>query len=200
MLRSLALGVTFLTLASTSAFAQPSLTAPATNDPFARIPGEDEPEVVTTSYRNEILIASGLGVGTYIAGAMAETPGGGDTEASDTLFAVGALGMMFAPGVVHAAHGEYGRGALSVVMRWAAGGLGAMAAMSLSTCDPSKDFLCELDALGPGMLVGVSIASLVDAFAMTSQTTYRPRRAERVLTPMVSATSSGGQLGLAGTF
>jgi hypothetical protein len=50
------------------------------------------------------------------------------------------------------------------------------------------------------MLVGVSVASLIDAFAMTEQRTYRTRSTERVLTPIVLPSSNGGQLGLAGTF
>ncbi len=192
MLRPFAFAVPILTLLSSSAVAQPSVTPLLQPAPMV-----EAPEVVITSYRNEILVASALGVGAFLAGGLAEEPGGGDTEASDTLFAIGGIGMMFAPPVIHFAHGEYARGAGSLGLRWLGGSLGIAAAMAIHTCNSEQDWFCELDAIGPGLMVGVSVASLIDAFAMTEQRTYRPRR---VLAPVFAASSDGGQLGLAGTF
>lgn len=202
MLRSVALGVPILTLVSTSALAQPSLAPPFAQPPPAQLPSAslvtEEPEVIVTSYRDQILIASAIGVGSFIGGGLAEEPGGGDTPASNALFAIGGISMMFAPPIIHFAHGEIGRGLGSLGIRYALGSVGAWVAMSMYECDEEHDWFCKLDALGPGMLVGVSVASLIDAFAMTEQRTYRTRG--RVLAPVVSATSDGGRIGLAGTF
>ena len=198
MVRPLAFGVSILTLAvSSSALAQPSLVQPLAQPAALRT----EPELVVTSYSNQILIASGIGVASFLAAAAAEGPNGEDTPAFEKLWTVGMVSTFLAPPVIHFAHGELGRGFGSFGLRGTLASLGGLAAMAIDHCDPDTDgWFCELEAFAPGALVGVSIASLIDAFAMSEQRRYVTRPTERVLAPIVSASSHGGQVGLAGTF
>lgn len=197
MLRSVALAVPILTTVAGAAHAQPSL-APV-RDPI--LEPVEVPEMIeeTTTYRDQILVASGIGLAAFLGGMAAEKPGGGDTDASETLMGVGFLTVTFAPPAIHLAHGEIARGFGSVGLRWGLGMLGAVVAVSIHECDSTNDWFCELDAIGPGFLVGLSAASLIDAFGMSEQKRWRPRT-ERTWTPVVAASSQGGQLGLAGTF
>jgi hypothetical protein len=199
MVRPLAFAVPILTLASSSAFAQPPSLAQPLMQPAS--PVSTEPEVVVSSYRNQILIASGIGAAAFLGAAAAEGPDGEDTPAFEKLWTVGMVSTFLAPPIVHFAHGEGDRGVGSFVMRWAGASLGGMISMRLTSCDPDVDGLfCDLSAFAPGALVGVSVASLIDAFARTDVRTYRTRPTERVLAPIVSASSSGGQVGVAGSF
>lgn len=196
MVRPLAFAVPILTLAST-VHAQPSLVQPLAQP--AAPPAE--PELVVTSYSNQILIASGIGVASFLAAAAAEGPNGEDTPAFEKLWAVGMVSSFLAPPVIHFVHGEAGRGMGSFGMRVALASVGGLVAMGIDHCNADIDgWFCDLEAFAPGALVGVSVASLIDAFAMSEQRRYVTRPTERVLTPIVSASSSGGQLGLAGTF
>ncbi len=195
MVRPLVLAVSILTLAST-AYAQPSLVQPLVQ-PAA--PAAADPELVVTSYSNQILIASGIGVASFLAAAAAEGPDGEDTPAFEKLWTVGMVSSFLVPPVIHFAHGEGARGLGSFGMRVAIASVGGLVAMGIDNCNPDSDgWFCDLEAFAPGALVGISVASLIDAFAMSEQRRYVTR--ERTFAPIVSASSSGGHVGLAGTF
>jgi hypothetical protein len=199
MVRPVALAVSILTFALTSsALAQPSLVQPLPQ------PVSPAPQVAEDDgYRNQILLASALGVGAFLGGAAAEGPDGRDTSASDALFAVGGITTFIVPPIIHFAHGELGRGGGSFGVRYGLAGIGALVGMSAYSCNEDEEFLCKMNGIGPGMLVGVAIASLIDAFAIAKQpTSEEPKRRGplRVFQPVVTTTNGGGQVGLVGTF
>jgi hypothetical protein len=161
-------------------------------------PQPEPAEVV--GYQDQILIASGVGIATYLAAAASAGPDGEQTPAYDVLFATGTLVSFAAPPIVHFAHGEYRRGARSFALRVGLATVGGLVAMSMDSCEPDEqkeNWFCEMDAVGPGALLGVTIASLVDAAMTTpSEGPARPARVQ----PILRASSNGGQVGLAGSF
>ncbi|MFN0249583.1 MAG: hypothetical protein ACKV2T_22045 [Kofleriaceae bacterium] len=189
-----------MTLALTSsALAQPSLVQPLPQ-PVSPAPAPHDEE--DAGYRNQILIASGLGMAAFLGAAAAEGPNGEDTPAFSALFAVGGITTFLAPPIIHFAHGELGRGGGSFGVRYGLAAIGALVGMSARSCNEDEDFLCKMDGIGPGAFVGVAIASVIDAFVITKQPESREatRRPVRVFQPVVTATQSGGQVGLVGTF
>ena len=194
MLRRLALAAPILTLVTSTALAQPSLV-----EPLPAPASPTEPPIEVTSYRSHILVASGLGIAALVGGAMAEGEDGRDTQASEALFGIGMATTFLAPPLVHIAHGEAKRGLASLGLRWGMASIGGFVAVAAANCDPDVDgWFCDLEAFAPGALAGVAVASLIDALTLTEQRRIRPT--ERTFAPVLSASSSGGHIGLAGTF
>jgi len=165
------------------AAAQPGLTPPIA----------PPPEEVT-SYRTYTLAVDATSLGLFAAGALAEGPSGADGGPSTALMSLGLLGGMFGTPIVHASRGHWGRAAGSLAMRWLLAGAGIYVAVGSAHCG-SEDPQCGADRIGPGMLVGLAVASVIDAGAMTDE-----RRPAPSWTPQVAATRGGVQLGVAARF
>jgi hypothetical protein len=148
-----------------------------------------------TSYAKVTLAVDGTSIGLLLLGAASEGPDGRDGPLTGTLFGVGALGAAFGTPIVHAVRGHAGRAVASIGLRGAFMWAGATIAISASNCRQSEKLFCELEAAGPGMLLGLVVASAVDAAFMTTET--RPATAWQ---PVISASSHGGHVGLGGTF
>ncbi len=120
------------------------------------------------------------------------------SSADTTALSVPALlGYEFAPGVIHFAHGNPGRAFASMGVRLgvplAAAFVGATAA---SGCD---DYGCEAGGAAVGFLLGIGGAMAIDAAVFAYDEQSPPPTARTSLLPLVSVTSRGAVLGLAGT-
>jgi hypothetical protein len=69
--------------------------------------------------------------------------------------------------------------------------------MSVHSCDRDADPFCELDAVGPGWLIGAVAVSIVDTAWLAVK--ERPPEQPRVV-PFASASRAGGIAGVAGSF
>jgi hypothetical protein len=155
-----------------------------------------EPVETTTHYYEYTLTADAVGLALYAGGSMSEGPDGRDTRASSALMTIGVASSFLATPIIHAARGHWGRAGASFGLRYGVGMLSAIVAIKLSTCDQSKDFLCQFDNLGPGLGVGLAIASVVDAATMTEEKTAGPT----AWAPSVTARNGGMMLGLGKAF
>jgi hypothetical protein len=170
-------------LFASSASAQPGL-APVSP------PAEE-----VTSYRTWTLASDAASLGLMLGSFAAEGPNGRDTSTSSTLLAVGLGGAFLGAPIIHAARGHWARAGGSLAMRWALAGAGMMIGVASQHCD-SGDAFCKLDGIGPGILGGLVVASLIDAVALTDE-----RRAPAPSwTPQVAAGRSGVSLGFAAHF
>lgn len=178
MARLVMLTVPILTLASL-AHAEPS--APARNS------DSDS----TDTYRTSIAVTSGLGLAMLLAVPATEDPA---PSLSDGLFLTGMATSTLVPLIAHGLHGQAERGFASLGVRVAGLAAGALAGKQIGECD--NVVLCDESYIG--MVAGLTVASVIDVvvFARTKPSEKR----EHSVVPMVSATSSGGHVGLAGAF
>jgi len=176
-----------------------SLLLPATA--FAEDPVEPAQDGPTTSYRSQTLVADGVGLALLVGGGLAESGNGRDTGASDAMFTVGGLTIVFATPIIHGARGHGGRAVGSFLMRGGLAAGGALLATAMNSgCHDSQppsegawfddDFLCELDYIGYGMIGGLVLASVIDAAFMTDEPTDPARWA-----PQVAASHDGVRVG-----
>lgn len=149
--------------------------------------------VETTSYWKTTAAVDAVGLGLLVAGGFAEGEGGRDTEASNTLFALGGATVMLGAPLVHAARGHGGRAVKSVLLRGGLAGVGMMLAMGANS--GCEGFLCGLDYVGYGMFGGLVVASIVDASMNTTERVRPPR-----WTPQVAASADGVRVGAAWTW
>ena len=152
---------------------------------------DEEPVPPGRSYAKYMLAVDATSVGLLVAGALSEREGGEDTAATGALFTAGALGVFFGGPIVHLSRGHGKRALASFGLRYAAITVGALAAMKLANCENSDELFCELEAAGPGILIGFVAASLIDGALMTDEPIAEP-----TWTPTVSATQNGGTVGL----
>jgi len=153
-----------------------------------------EPREVTTHYYATTLTVDALSMGMFVAGMAAEGPNGRDTDTSNALMEAGLIGGFFGSPIVHFAHGHVDRGVKSMLLRGGLASLGMAVAIDTATCDEDT-LLCGFDRIGPGVLVGLSVASLIDAATQTEETHEEP-----AWIPQVAASSRGVQVGVAATF
>jgi hypothetical protein len=186
-MRVVVVALTLVALSASSALAQAPGMSPITDRP------EPQPE----TYRGWIGATSGLSLGLFVAGAMAEGDGGRDTEASDKLFGLGIGGFLASGPIIHAARGNWKSAGASLALRFLVPGLTAGIAMSVHSCDRDADPFCELDAVGPGWLIGAVAVSIVDTAWLAVK--ERPPEQPRVV-PFASASRAGGIAGVAGSF
>jgi hypothetical protein len=174
-------------LAGGVAHAEPSAPSAVMFAPTAApTSSEDDDE----TYRSHVAITSALGLGMLVAVPMFEDPA---PQLSDGLAVTGMLTSTLVPLVVHGLHGEPERGFASVGTR-VAGFVGGMyAGKHVAGC---ADLIFCDQALWGG-IVGLSVASAIDiAFYAKSG----GRAQERVVVPTLTASPSGGQVGVAGLF
>jgi len=165
--------------------------APAAAQPLP----PDTPTETTSSYASWTLGADGVSIALLLAGAAAEGDGGRDTDASNTLFMTGFFGSVFATPIIHGIRRHPDRALGSFALRAGLGSLGAYLGVATASCDHNTDTFCDLERIGPGFLVGIVIAGVIDAATMTTERHPAPTWA-----PVVSGDSHGVQLGLAGSF
>ena len=165
--------------------------------PRSAFADDEDPDTVVTHYHHLTLGVDAVGLAALVAGGMAEGPGGRDTDASNTLFSIGAGTMMFGAPLIHAVRGHGVRAVGSLGLRAGLAGAGMWVAVAANTCDSSKEFLCDLDYIGYGFLGGLVVASVIDAAVNTEE---REPRAARVWAPTVSATHDGARVGFVAMF
>lgn len=175
----------------TAAFVAAALLATAA-PAVAESPPSDE---VETSYASWTLAADGTSVALILAGFVTEGEGGRDTQASGAFMATGFLGAMVATPIVHGIHRRPDRALGSFALRATLGSLGAYVAVKSASCDPEAEMFCGLDRLGPGLLAGFVVASVIDAATMTSE-----RRPAPSWSPVIGGNAQGVKLGVSGRF
>ena len=156
--------------ASTTALAQPALTAPSA------------PPVTTTEwYGWQVAAADGAALGIGIASEQPEI----------------ALGWIGTGAAVHAVHHHYGRAVLSVGMRLGLPILGM--AIGESSAKGCNGDLCDLGPTLAGGLVGMGAAEIIDLVQSTDEHEVLPAPS-RSWTPVASVRHGGGTLGIAARF
>jgi hypothetical protein len=165
--------------------------------PRSAFADDEEPDTVVTHYHHLTLGVDAVGLAALVAGGMAEGPGGRDTSTSNTLFTIGALGMTLGAPAVHLAKGHGVRALGSLGLRAGLASAGMFVAVAANTCDPDKEFLCELDYIGYGFLGGLVVASVIDAAVNTEE---RVPRHAATWAPTVSATHDGARVGFVAAF
>ena len=202
MLRLVALAAA-LAIATSTAQAQPGNT-----QRFEIAPPQQDYAFEDTSYPVQILVPSIVGLGLFIGGAMAEGPNGKDTDTSEALMTAGLVTSLFAPAIVHLAHGERVRSGASVAMRLGLGLVAGTIGMASHDCGSDSDGrikdadpFCTLQGFGPGFLVGLGVATLIDTVAFSKQKRVRLLGpAQPQWAPVVTPARGGGQVGIAATF
>jgi len=182
-----------LCLASIAGIAILCGAAPARGQPGAwQAPAEAPVEI--QRYGALTLGVDALSVGTVLLGGVFEGPNGEDTSLSQALFWTGLTGMTLAAPLVHVLRDNGRSAAVSVILRATVPVVTASVAVATARCD---GFLCELDRLGPGFLVGTCLVAIVDASLLARQ--ERPA-GPPALRPIVSLGREGGLLGVAAAF
>jgi len=158
--------------AAEPAFAPPGLTQPAPTPP---------PAAERAWYGWQILAIDALSLGAlYIA----------STDRADFMGYVGVTGLAVSGPIIHAVHDRPGRAVGSLVLRPGLTIGGALAGYySVGTC---HDYDCLAGFVVGGFLGGVS-AEVIDSFVLA----WEPRVP---VTPVVTPTSGGATVGLAGAF
>ena len=155
---------------------------------------EERREVTTTHYYGQTLTADALSLGLFVGGMYAEGESGRDTETSNALMSAGLLGGFFASPVIHFSRGHIDRGVESMLLRGGLASLGMVVGVETASCG-DNEILCGFDRIGPGVLVGLTVASVIDAATLTEETHEEP-----TWVPHVAASSRGVQVGIAATF
>jgi hypothetical protein len=191
-----------------SGTARPAEPTPAKTDHLA-VPGvqpapapldDDVVDVVERPRRKwygwQTLTADGASMLLLIAGAVAAE---NDTlgDSGDTMVTMGLVGYEFAPGIVHFAHGNPGRGFASFGMRLGMPIAGAfLGAATSSGCD---GFECEASGAALGLLLGMGGAIAIDAAIFAYDDPERTHQGrEGRLVPLVAVAPRAAWLGLAG--
>jgi len=153
----------------------------------AQPPPEDG---TTTSYARYTLLIDGTSLAMLAGGRLV---GGDDPTAGPQAVAIiGLIDGMFGVPALHGARGHGERAARSMGMRVGLAGLGMLVQSRVTDCD---GFRRCFDPLGPGVLVGMVVASALDALFMTSEHHDAP-----ALKPVAIAVDGGAGFGVARAF
>jgi len=158
------------------------------------IASAEEPREVTTHYYASTLTVDALSMGMLVGAWAAEGPHGEDSDTSVVLAEAGLLGGLFGSPIVHIAREHVDRGMKSVLLRGGLASVGMWVAIETATCSEDT-LLCGFDRIGPGVLIGLTVASVIDAATQTEETHEVP-----TWVPQVAASSRGVQVGIAATF
>ena len=182
-------------LPSIASFALAVLCAAPTADaqPAPRDTPRDVP-AETTRYWGLTLGADAVSVGALALGGVLEGDDGRDTAASTGFMAVGLAGASFGAPLVHALRGNWRAAGASLLLRAAIPSVTTSIAVATADCD---GLLCSLDHVVPGYLIGLGIASALDAGLLARE--RRPVQPP-AWSPVVSLHPGGGQLGIAANF
>lgn len=184
-----------LAVASSAHAEPPSLTAALPQwDPAGYA---TPPPVETTSYRAFTMAADGISIASVLGSFVTEGPDGRDTKASNTLLVLGLVGGSFATPIIHAVRGHGGRAVASYLIRTGAMTIGGLAGIASASCSSGTDS-CGLDRIGPGVVGGLIVASVIDAAFLTDETTER--LATSTWSPVIAPRHGGGTVGIAAAF
>ena len=105
------------------------------------------------NYHLQIAATDVVAAGAFFGGNALESE---SNPTGDVLMAGGGLTYALGGPLVHVAHRNYGRAAISVGLRVLLPIVGANVGVAFSSCDRGKDFgsLCYLDDMAAGFLVG----------------------------------------------
>jgi hypothetical protein len=156
-------------------------------------------------YGEQTLLADAASVALVIAGVVASRPdsSNGSREAGNVLVDIGGGGYFLAAPIVHAAHGHWDSGAVSLGLRFGLplGGMVVGGLFGLAVCGDSSGerIPCPVVATGLGAVAGAIAVPFVDAFALAYEP--EPRASDKpTLAPTFSLVRGGGNVGLAGRF
>ena len=160
------------------------------------------------NYHLQIAATDVVAAGAFFGGNALESE---SNPTGDVLMAGGGLTYALGGPLVHVAHRNYGRAAISVGLRVLLPIVGANVGVAFSSCDRGKDFgsLCYLDDMAAGFLVGAAVAATADNLLVTPWTmpgaeTTGPRVAHATpslsLTPRIVATQDRAVFALGGRF
>jgi hypothetical protein len=143
-------------------------------------------------YGWQTLIADGSSLVLLLAAATISQNRGSDP---DFLVAAGLLGYEFAPGIVHFAHGNTGRGFASFGLRLGMPLAGAF--VGVATASGCDDYLCETQGAAIGLLLGMGGAIALDA-AVFAYEDRRSRIARAPIVPLFAISPRQTWLGIGG--
>jgi hypothetical protein len=166
---------------------------------------EDAPsDPSVRDYHLQILATDVGAAGAFIGGNALENKLG---ATGDVVMVAGGVTYALGGPVVHVAHGNYGRAAISLGLRVLLPIVGANVGVAFSSCDRNQTFanLCYLDDMAAGFLVGAATAAAADNLLVTPWTTATtetaPARTTRLsLSPRIVANQDRAILGLGGRF
>jgi hypothetical protein len=196
-----------MTIPATIRFALPiALLLAATT---ARAQSEPAP---TGSYRWQATATDAAAVTAAVAGFALE---GKDRALgnvpSNAMMTIGISGYFLGAPIVHVANKHYGRAAVSLALRVGLPILGGAIGARSADCTADQ-FLCGLEEMGKGMMIGGAAAVVVDnlllyalpgddAAAEPAPVAARPRsEAGLSLTPRLAAGPNAAMLGVGGQF
>lgn len=143
-------------------------------------------------YGWQTLISDGASLAALLAGSAI----GNDSKGNNTLAGLGLVSYEFAPGVVHFAHGNVGRGFASFGLRLGLPLAGAFLGASLASgCNTN---LCEAGGAGVGILAGMGGAIAVDAAVFAYDDRKHSTARHGGLMPLVAVTPGQAWLGIGG--
>lgn len=144
-----------------------------------------------------MLVADGASLTLAAVGAGLSS---GSSDGNGTL-TVGALGYLFAPAVIHIAHGRVGMAPASVGVRLFVPLAGLLLGSGTEGCrSPGDSEFCS--GTLPGLLVGLAVASALDAglFSWDKPNREAAAKPEFGLSPVLSRDGKRAELRAFGTF
>ena len=160
--------------------AEPPSPSPTPSDespPFSHATDE------TTWYGWQTLTLDALSIGTVLA-----------TQGDAT---VGFVGYLAGPPIIHAIHGNVGKGAASVGLRLGLPVVGGGIGLSFASCNGPYGW-CRLEAFGLGFLGGMGAAVAIDSAALAYE--RRPQRPLPRVLPNFALVRGGAVATASGSF
>jgi len=166
---------------------------------------EDAPvDPSVRDYHLQILATDVGAAGAFIGGNALENKAG---ATGDVLMVAGGVTYALGGPVVHVAHRNYGRAAISLGLRVLLPIVGANIGVAFSSCDKHETFanLCSVNDMAAGFLVGAAAAAaadnlLVTPWTMAGSEAAPPRPTPLSLAPRIVATQDRAIFGLGGRF
>jgi len=168
---------------------------------IARDAAADDDEAAADAERRhwygwQTLVADGASFASLLVGASLTSQRSSNDGPGDTLVWTGLLGYELAPGIIHFAHRNPGRGFASFGLRLGMPLAAAFVGASLaSSCNTN---LCEGNGAGIGGLLGMGGAMAIDAALFAYDDPKRASSRRLGLLPVVSVTPQQAWIGLAG--
>lgn len=143
-------------------------------------------------YGWQTLTADGISLAVLLASGLS----GGSDRVEGLLGSSALLGYGFAPGVIHFAHRNPGRGLASFGVRLGMPLVGAFVGATLASgCD---GFLCEASGAGVGALLGIGGAIAIDAAVFAYEDARPTTSSIPRLRPLFSVTRERAWIGMSG--